>query len=413
MRLPQHGSDWNVLEARMAEMRDGDVDWRNGRSALHIYDVDDQSLAIARAAYTMFMSENALAPTAFPSIRRMETDIVDISLDLMNAPPDACGNVTTGGTESIILVLKAARDRDRGRTRRGYEHPEVLLPETAHPAYDKAAHLLDMRVRRVPVRSDWSADPEVMRNAVTDRTVLMVASAPCLPFGTIDPIEEIAEIARRQEVWLHVDACIGGFLAPFVRALGYPVSTFDFSIPGVRSISADLHKFGYAPKGASVILYASKSDQQFQAYDFSGWPKGRYFTPTVVGTRSGGAIASAWAVLHHLGHDGYLARARTVMKVRDRYLEGIHYIQGLIPIGKPQLSVIAFGSETFDIFAVANELCKDGWYVSRLAHPRALHQTVTLAHTRAVEPYLECLESAVRRVKDGCLVANGHSVVTY
>jgi len=411
-RFRDSGTSWSELERHMEDLRHGDVDWRRGRAPLHVYYAGADVMEVAQRAFVLFMDANALAPAAFPSVAKMEREVIDATLDLLNASANAGGSLTSGGTESIILAMKAARDhRWAQQTVRG--HLEVVLPRSAHPAFDKAAHLLGMKAVRVPLTPEFRADTDQIAAAISDQTVMLVASAPSLPYGVMDPVDEIAAIAVERNLWLHVDACIGGFLAPFVKKLGYDVSAFDFGVRGVRSISADLHKYGYAAKGASVLLYSSGEFHEYQFSQISDWPKGIYRTPSICGTRSGGAIAAAWAVMNYLGRDGYLALARRVMSTRQRLFEGIRAIPGLALIGEPPLATFAFTSEDVDIFAVADEMAQTGWYISRLAEPHGIHQMVTLAHEAAADEYLDDLGRAVERVRNLSLRARDQPVVTY
>ena len=381
---------------------------------LHVYFAGDDVLEVASEAYTMFMSENALAPSAFPSLERMERDIIDAAVELFHGPAGATGTFTSGGTESIILAVKAARDWARVSRLRTGERGEILLPMTAHPAFDKAAQLLDLDSGACRVGPDFRASMPALEAAITDRTILIVASAPSLPFGLIDPVEEIAELALRHGIWCHVDACIGGYIAPFASKLGYPVPHFDFAIPGVRSISADLHKFGYAAKGASTLIVQEPGRRGIPCrFEFSDWPKGKYFTPTLLGTRSGGALAAAWAVIHYLGEDGYLRLTARVMELRDRYVEGITAISGPEAARQPDLSIIAYGSDVVDITAVGDQLVERGWYVSRIADPPGLHQTVNLVQEATIDEYLGDLEACVEQARTHSLVGRNAEVLTY
>jgi glutamate/tyrosine decarboxylase-like PLP-dependent enzyme len=333
----------------------------------------------------------------FPSLRKMQDDLVQISLSLLGGGRDACGTVTSGGSESVMLAVRSAFRAFRAR-RPQVRRPHLLLPASAHPAYDQAAELMGLEVIRVAIGGDYRASVEALAQCIEHETMMIVASAPSLPFGTIDPVEELARIARERDVWLHVDACIGGFLAPHVARFMTGVPRFDLSIPGVRSLSADLHKFGYAANGASVVLYADTEDQAHQFFEYSDWPKGLYRTETLSGMLPGGAVAAAWAVMHYLGETGYRALAQRVMHLRDRYIEGIGRIRGLHVLGAPHLSVIAFGSDEFDIHGVGDAMQARGWHISRLLNPAALHMTVTPVHDQGVDAYLEDLERCAQRM---------------
>jgi sphinganine-1-phosphate aldolase len=397
----------------MGEMRRDDVDWRNGRAALHVYYPGEDVLDVARQAYAMFMCENALAPAAFPSLAKMERDIVDATLALFQAPAGAAGSITSGGTESIVLAMKAAREWSKHSTVQIRGTPEIVMPRSAHPAFEKAAQLLGLNVIKVVVGLDYRACPDAMAKAITDKTIMLVASAPCFPYGTIDPVGEIARLAHKRGLWLHVDACIGGFLAPFAKKLGYNVPAFDFSLTGVCSISADLHKYGYAPKGASVVLYSQSEFHKCQTTEFNDWPKGKYFTPTIAGTRPGGAIAAAWAVMHYLGDVGYTTLTSRVMRTWQKYLLGVAEIPTLSVLGPPDLAIFAFTSNTVDMACVAAELMKGKWYISRIAEPPGIHQVVNLAHEPIVEEYLADLKLAAAKATGVQTRLDHDCVVTY
>jgi sphinganine-1-phosphate aldolase len=414
-KFPKVGTSWNELRAKMLELRERDVDWRSGRTALHVYYAGEDVLNVAREAYGMFMMENALAPLAFPSLGEMENDLVEAAVGLFQGSSNASGSLTSGGTESIFLALKTARDWTRVSRPNVVEPFEIVLPRTAHPAFDKAAQYLGMVTIRVPTTANCNIDVEQLFEAVNAHTIMVVASAPNFAYGMVDPVPEIAELALERDLWLHVDACVGGFLAPFAKKLGYFIPEFDFSVPGVRSLSADLHKYGYAAKGASLVIFSDRHYAQYQGTEFSDWPKGRYYTPTMLGTRSGGTIAAAWAVLHYLGEDGYLKLASRVMNLWKTYLASVQRIPELTIVGSPHLAILSFASATkeLDIFAVANELAGRGWYMSRLAEPAGIHQIVNLAHENAVGRYFDEVESAVRKVFKHSIRAKDRDVVTY
>lgn len=395
--LPEHGLDAATLHDRLTELQGNDWDSRGGRLPLHCYFANDAVDRISQAAYNQFANTNALAPQAFPSCQRMEHDVVSMALNLLNGGSRSSGSITSGGTESIILALKAARDA--AAARRGITHPNIVIPDSAHPAFDKAAQLLKLTVIRIPVASDLRCDVSAIEAAITPDTILIAGSAPSLPFGLFDHLAELNEVASRHNIWMHVDACIGGLLAPFVRELGYDLPKFDFTLPAVRSMSADLHKFGYAAKGASLVLYSNEDDHRFQFSHFSNWPKGEYFTPTLAGTRSGGPIASAWAVMHFLGRSGYLETTAALMRLRDCYLAEFERVPELSVIGPPDLTVVTVASRHLDIFAVADMMRERGWYMSLVARPRAIQQTVNLVHQDHVNEYFDNLHQCVAALR--------------
>jgi glutamate/tyrosine decarboxylase-like PLP-dependent enzyme len=395
--LPEKGSDWSELRARLEALGERDADWRSARTAVYVFNAGEDVLQVAKEAYALYQSENALGPLAFPSLKRMEDEVVGMGLSLLHAPPDARGNITSGGTESILLAVKTCRDeaRSRGVDTLG---AELVIPLSAHPAFDKAAHYLGLCTVRVPVAADFRADVAAMAAAVTPRTLMLVGSAPCFPYGVIDPIAELSALAQERGLWLHVDACVGGYFAPFARMNGVPVPDFDFALPGVRSVSADLHKYGYAAKGASTVFQRSEAQWQHQIFQFDGWPAGGMMTPTLAGTRPGGAIASAWAVMHYLGVEGYREKARQVTDTRAKLMTAIDAMPELRTYGDPQLGLFIYGSESLDPFAVWGGMTRRGWFTGLTTEPRAIHLMLSPAHARVADEYLTDLRAVVEDV---------------
>lgn len=395
--LPQQGSPWSELEPRMREMAQGDVKWRDGRTGMYIFNAGPDVEAVQKAAYAMFSAENGLGPVAFPSLAQMERDIVAIGLSLLNAPAGAGGAMTSGGTDSIFLAVKTARDY--ARAKRGLTGGlNVVMPSTGHPAFDKAGMVMDIEVRRIPTK-DYLADVAAMNAAIDANTIMIVGSAPCFPFGLIDPIEALGELAQRRGVWLHVDACVGGYIAPFVRMNGADLPAFDFSVPGVWSISGDLHKYGYASKGASTIFFRDSALKDFMLFDAGPWPLGRMITPTLAGTRPGGAIAAAWAVIHHLGVEGYREKQRMVTEARAKIEAGVTAL-GFQVLGRPQLGIIAFAHPKIDALKVYAQIHKRGWFTAALLEPRALHLMLSPKHNEVADQYLADLAASLREVTE-------------
>jgi glutamate/tyrosine decarboxylase-like PLP-dependent enzyme len=383
----------------MDSMRGEDVDWRASRLFGFVYRVDDEVMDLARDAYGKFIAENGLSPFAFPSLRRFETEVVAMTAALLGGDDRVVGTMTSGGTESILLAVKAARDHAR-EAHPEITAPELVMPVTAHPAWDKAAHLLNLGVVHVPVRDDYRADPAAMARACTASTVLMVASAPTYPHGVVDPLRELSEFALERRVWLHVDACLGGFVLPFARRAGYPIPDFDFSLPGVISMSADVHKYGYAAKGASTVLYRDPSYRKHQFYVHADWPGGVYGTPSLLGARPGGAIAAAWAVMNFLGEEGYTEIVSSMMATTRRLIEGTRAVPGLKVLGDPDASIFAIASDSLNIFALGDAMKRRGWHMDPQQLPPALHVTVSPGHARVVEPFLQDLAAAADEVRD-------------
>lgn len=398
--LPREGRSWPELAQALRDLKRDDLDWRRGRHAAFVWHADDAVEQVAREAYALFMTENGLGLRVFPSLRRMEGDVVAMVRHLLGGDAAATGHMTSGGTESIFLATHAARQWARQR-RPEVSEPEIVAPWSAHPAVSKAAHYLGMKVIRVPTGAGYRADVAAMAAAITPRTVMLYGSAPTYSLGVVDPIAALADLARERGLWLHVDACVGGVLGPFVRALGHPVPEFGLAVPGVTSVSADLHKSGYAAKGASVVLFRSALHQAAGRYDFDDWPTGLYRVDTFTGTRPGGAIAAAWAVMHFLGEAGYRRIAATVMEAKARFVEGLARIgNGLHVWGEPELWAVGFGIEGPDIFTVADRMTARGWSVGRIREPRGIHLMLTPVHAPIIDEYLADLARSVDEARD-------------
>lgn len=389
--LPEKGAAWEAVEARMREMAAGDVKWRQGRTGLYIFNAGEEVERVKKAAYAMFSEENGLGPAAFPSLAQMEREIVAFGLSLLNAPDGAAGVMTSGGTDSIVMAVKAARDHARANGKSGPLN--LVTPYSAHPAFNKAAMMMDLEERRTPLK-DHLADPSAMSDAADEQTIMIVGSAPCFPFGLIDPIEELGELAQRRGLWLHVDACVGGYLAPFVRMNGADLPPFDFAVPGVSSISGDLHKYGYASKGASTVFFRTEAMKEQMIFNAGPWPLGRMITPTLAGTRPGGAIAAAWAVMHFLGVEGYRNKQRMVIQAREKIEAGVRRL-GFRVLGKPQLGIVSFAHDQADAFALLAKLHHKGWITAVNIEPKALHLMLSPVHLQAADDYLRDLEAAL------------------
>lgn len=408
-RFPQIGRPWDSIAADLEAMKTGDVDWRNGRSPLYVFGATDAVAQVARDAFNLFFTENALgAKRAFGSLARMEREVLDATLSLFSAPDGADGIMTTGGSESLILAVAAARESYRRRHGRNGEL-NIVAPYSAHPAFDKAGRLMDIAIRRVPTGANFRADVDAIAALVDEQTIMVVASAPCFPHGVIDPVAELARLALAHDTWLHVDACVGGFMTPFARSLGRDLPAFDFSIDGVMSISADLHKFGYCPKPASTLSFRCEEACDCAVFDFDDWPNGRFTTATLVGTRPGGAVAGAWAVMHFLGRDGYLELTRRALAMSDAYTAGIEAIPALEMWARPDLTILNWGSPHKDIFAVAEKMQARGWLPGLTRNPAGMHLMASLLHEPVREQFLSDLEASVDEA-DGTGEAKSHDV---
>ncbi|HSW36435.1 MAG TPA: aspartate aminotransferase family protein [Candidatus Limnocylindrales bacterium] len=398
VEFPQKGMPGEDVMTALRSLKSGDSDWKNGRMFSLIYNAGEDVARVAEDAYCAFVVENGLSPFAFPSLLKMENEVVAMLADLFHGDAEVVGNMTSGGSESIIVAAKAARDYARAK-KPHITQPELLMPLSAHPAFNKAAHYLGLKTVIVPTdKKTLAADVNALRQAITDNTVLMIGSAPSYPHGIIDPIADLAEIAAKKDIWMHVDACVGGLILPFVEMLGYPIPTFDFRIPGVCSISADIHKYGFTPKGASAILYRNPELRQHQIFAYADWPGGVYATPNVSGSRPGGPIASSWATLKYLGIDGYLKLHQKSMESTRKLIAGVEAIPGLHVLGKPPATVFAIGSDTLNVFALGERMKEHRWYIDSQHLPPCLHMTISPIHATIVESFLGDLRTSATEV---------------
>jgi sphinganine-1-phosphate aldolase len=426
------------LEARKAK----DTKWREGRVFSLVYHVPEDVPGVDGAAHeqllqrahALYASTNLLNPMAFGSLKQLESDIVEMAGTLFHCPT-AVGTVTSGGTESILCAVAAYRDRAR-RERPWILRPELVVPSTIHPAFDKAAHYFGVRLVKVPVGPDFRADVRAMAKKISLSTIGIVGSAPQYAHGVVDPIEELGELAREHRLPLHVDACVGGFVLPWIEKLGHGVPRWDFRVPGVTSISADLHKYGYAAKGASVLLWRSIEQMRHQIFVATDFPGGIYASPTMIGTRPGGPIAAAWAALTSLGEEGYLALTRAAFDAAERFRAGISAIPGLSLVGKGDATIVAYGTSDGraldvarsrwpaivrrivgtggeEIYAIADRMEARGWTIDRQLGPASIHLTVTANHASIVDDYLRDLADAVAEVRDNPTLAKSGSAPMY
>ncbi|MFT4627143.1 MAG: sphinganine-1-phosphate aldolase [Myxococcota bacterium] len=397
-RLGQFGVDGEALLAEMRSMKGGDADFKGGRTWSMVYWPGDAHHHVTEQANNLFLATNGLNPFAFQSLRRMEREVVQMTADLLNGPTTAVGTMTSGGTESILLAVQAYRDRARTRWP-WIRHPEIVVPETIHVAFDKAAHYFGVRLRKVAVGPDKRADVRAMRRAIGRNTIAIAASAPQYAHGVVDPIEELGAIALKKRLPFHVDGCFGGFLLPFLERLGHPLPRWDFRVPGVTSISADVHKYGYAPKGASVLVYREMSYLKHQFFVSTDWPGGVYVSPTMQGTRAGGTIAGAWASMRHMGEEGYTALAAEALEASVRLRAGLAAIPEVRMLGAGHSTIVTWTCEGVDTYAVADQLAAKGWSIDRQQKPPSIHCTCNASNGPVVDEYVADVEAAVAVVK--------------
>jgi len=388
--FPEQGRPAADVLAEIRGHRGEDADWRGGRTFSLVYNPADPELeALQEAVAQEYLHENYLNPFAFPSLLRMEQEVVDMAIDLFGTE-GAAGKLTSGGTESIFLAVQVAREHARAR---GIAEPQLLTPVTAHPAFAKAAHYLDVEHVLVPVGDDGRVQVDAVDAAVTDRTALLVGSAPCYPYGVVDPIEDLGALAAERDLLCHVDACLGGWLLPFWADLGEPVPPWTMAVPGVTSISADIHKYGWCFKGASVLLHRSGDLLRHQYFLYDAWPGGLYGSATTAGTRPAAPIAAAWATITHLGRDGYLRLAGQVRDASRAFRSGIEAIDGLRITGDPVMAVMEISSDVHDLAAVGDVMDDRGWKLDR--QQGGLHLMLSPGHVAVADDFVADLAAAV------------------
>jgi len=403
MNIPQQGLSKEEILNTLQAFKARDMDWKAGKVWCYVYSPGEDPAEVTREAYLSFLSENGLDPTVFPSLLKLETEVVRATINLLRGDPNAVGHLTTGGTESIILAVKTARDRARAQHPE-ITQPEMVLPKTAHAAFHKAAHYLSVKPVLVDIDPQtFKVRAEAMREAITPNTILLVASAPSYSQGVIDPIAEIGKIAEEKDLLFHVDACVGGLHLSFLRKLGYTVPDFDFTVPGVTSISTDLHKYGYAAKGCSVVMYRSKDIRKYQIFACTDTTAYTLINPTLLSSKTGGPMAGAWAILNFLGEEGYKKIVKEVQEATKELIDGVNSIKDLQVLGEPAMCMFSFKSDTINVYQLADEMSKHCWYIhgqfSTPLTPRNLHISVNHGTIHNVDALLKDLRECVEIVK--------------
>ena len=401
MTFPDTGQAIDQVLTRLRSYAETDTPWHAKKMFIGgSYFGGDEILNASNMAAGVYQNHNALyAGRVFPGLVEIEQEIISMLLNLYNAPPSAIGSLTGGGTESLLLAVMSALNRAKSMGKQGPF--DVIIPESAHPGFDKAAHLMGLNAIRLTSSDAYRADIEQIKASIGPNAIFLAASAPSFPFGITDPVDELAIIAKKHRLWLHVDACHGGFVLPFANQLGYAIPDFDFSVDGVTSLSVDLHKLGYANKGASALLLADVKNEKYQRYTFDNWPGGRYSTMGLMGSRSAGGMASAWAMMQILGQTGYREIVSEILTARDRLINGLTDIQGIRVLGNPAAYLIAFSSDTADIMALSEGMLSKGWLTGHLTRPKAIHLFLDRENVTSISEFLEDLSDTMVEVSMG------------
>lgn len=412
--LPETGVDKAEILRQLQDLKDREESrWADGYVSGAVYHGDNRQIDFLNKVYALHSQANPLHTDVWPSSTKFEAEIVSMTARMLGASETVdtiCGTVSSGGTESILLAMKTYRDQ--ARETRGIRHPEMIVPVTAHAAFDKASQYFGIKIIRVPVGEDFRADVQAVKRAINHNTVVIAASAPSFPHGAIDPIEELSSLALKHGIGFHTDACLGGFVLPWAVKLGYPVPLFDFRLPGVTSMSADTHKYGYSAKGTSVVLYRGLELRRFQYYSTADWPGGLYFSPTMAGSRPGSLSAVCWAVLLSMGESGYMEATRQILETAEKIKKGIVDIPGLKILGEP-FWVLAMASDSLNIYQVMDQMALRKWNLNPLQKPAAVHIALTLRHAQpgVAEKFLKDLGDSVDFVRTNPQVQGGSAPV--
>lgn len=408
----QRGNADDILEQLQAFKAD-DPNYKDGKVWSLVYYLDEDHSQFIKDSYHSFACENGLNPTAFKSLKSFETQVISATAEILHGTEEVCGVITSGGTESCLMAVKTYRDMARDQRR--VKKPEMILPETAHVAWFKASEYFGVKIRLVPLLDDMTLDLKTLEKHINRNTIMILGSAPEYPHGTIDPIEAMGRIAEKRKIPLHVDACVGGFILPFMEMNGEELPLWDYRVAGVTSISADIHKYGYAAKGASTITYRNLDYLKYQMFVHQDWPGGVFASSALLGTRPGGAYAAAWATLQYFGKEGYRALAAETLSAVNQLKAGISSIPELAIMGKPQGPLFAYRSTdpSVNIFAVGDQMDAKGWQVNRNQYPSGLHAMVTAQHLKVVDQYIADLKDAVATVKANPELAQQGGAATY
>ena len=411
--MPDKGQASSQILDQLDTFKEHDPEYKNGKVWSLVYYIDEAHQDFLKESYFKYSCENGLNPTAFKSLKKFESEIIAATANILNGTEEVCGVVTSGGTESCLMAVKTYRDM--AKDKRGVKKPEMIIPESAHVAWYKASEYFGVKIRMIPLLEDLTPDLKKMKKLINRNTVMILGSAPEYPHGTIDPIEEMAALAQKHNIPMHVDACVGGFILPFMEMNGVDIPKWDYQVPGVTSISADIHKYGYAAKGASTITYRNLDYLKYQMFVQPNWSGGVFASSALLGTRPGGAYAAAWATLQYFGIDGYKKLADETWQAVSKLKEGVATIPELEIMGKPMGPLFAYKSidPSVNIYAVGDQMDAKGWQVNRNQKPNGLHAMVTAQHLKVVDQYLADLKECVAIVKANPELANQGGAATY
>ena len=411
--IPNKGlSDSQIIDllGKLSDLKHSD--WQNGKVSGAVYHGGEDIIKIQSDAFRIFCVANQLHPDVFPGVRKMEAEVVSMTLKLFNAPRNAVGGTSSGGTESLLLACLAAKEY--AKRHKGITDPEIILPETAHAGFDKAGYYFGIKLHHVPLDPlTFKVDLHKMKKFINKNTVLLVGSAPNFPHGIIDDIQGIGALGTKYNIPVHVDCCLGSFIVSFMDKVGFELPPFDFRVPGVTSVSCDTHKYGFAPKGSSIIMYRNSALREAQYYVNPDWVGGIYGSPTLAGSRPGALIVGCYATMIKIGDEGYKKSCKEIVTAARKLKKRIQdEIPDLQIIGDPLTSVISFKSDTINIYQLSDLLNGKGWHLSTLQKPAALHLATTRLSVPVIDELIEDIKEAVDALQ-GSQTAKGDTAALY
>jgi glutamate/tyrosine decarboxylase-like PLP-dependent enzyme len=412
IHIPKHGKSKEEIFGSLEEQEKKDVNYKGYKVFSLVYYLDKDHEELVNKAAEMFSATNYLNPMAFKSLKKMERDLVRFGLEMLNGNTNSTGVVTTGGTESILMACKTYRDM---AIKKKISKPEMIVPETIHPAFLKAAEYFQLKMVTIPIDDNKRVQLGALEKAINRNTAMIAVSAPQYPHGVMDPVERVAEIALKHKIPFHVDSCIGGFVLPWIEKLGEKVPLFDFRVPGVTSISADIHKYGYSNKGTSLLLYENLETFKHQIFVAADFPGGVYASSSLLGSRAGGPIAGAWASLNYLGEEGFLKLTKNILNARDTLMKAIDEIPELRVVAPPESTLVAYESvdKKIDIYTIADQLEAKGWFVDRQMKPNSIHCSMMPGHVHVIEEYINDIKQAIQTIRDNPGLKNSGKAATY
>lgn len=403
--LPVNGSSYEEVVGNVKALKAGMTSQERGKLSSTAFQGEGEMSKVVYESFMEFIGWNGLFTFQEANAAKLENDVIDICVGLAGGGEKGRGNLTSGGTESNFCALHAMRAWAR-KHKPEIKEPELVAPYSTHSTVHKTAKYLDIKVVTVPQKDDLSADMEALAAAIGPNTIGIVGSAPNWPYGDVDSITEMGQLAIHKDLWLHVDACVGAYILPFFKELGEDIPPYDLSVPGVRSMSADLHKYGYAPKPCSTVLWNSQEEQAYHFMPVTEWACGLYLSQSFIGSRPMGPVAGIWALMHYWGREGYLKNAKRILEVRKAIMDKCESIEGLRS-WKTDGPLMMIASDDFNIELVVGGMETRGWRLLGVNNPPAIHLTLDVIDAETEQKLLTDLEEVCIDIRSGKLTTEG------